>query len=207
MRPWTIDAALYNPQAMSAPPAAPTPRDTTYIRGGGGVEVDTGRVVRFVVACCVLVLVGVVIDMTISAADQNSRVTRLRHQGVPVEVTVTGCVGYGSGIGQGVVYYTCRGTYGFGGRRYNEVIGGIRNDLAVGQTLRAVTVPGHPALVSTADSVARTSSSWTAYVTPIVLGVVTVVLILGLVLWPKRTAAEPQEAGDPVDAGGGRDHD
>jgi len=161
------------------------------MRASGGARADGRRVARVVATICVLVLTVVAIATTIGAADQNSLQTRLQRHGVPVEVTVTGCVGYGSGIGQAVTFYNCRGNYALDGHSYNEVIGGSRVALPVGQTLAAVAVPGDPALVSTAAAVAKKFSPWTPYITPIVLVAITVVLVAGLLLGPKWRRRTP----------------
>jgi hypothetical protein len=170
---------------MPATQTGSTPRDAPYIRAGGGIEIEPSRLVRVAIGVCVVLLVGIVIDMTISAANQESRQARLRQQGVPVEVVVTGCLGSGSGSGQTVAGYTCRGTYTLGGHRYNEVIGGTTVVHPVGQQLRAVAVPSEPTLVSTADGVARKHSSWTPYITPAILGALAIALALAFFLWPQ----------------------
>jgi len=180
---------------MSGSPEGPAPGDGSYIRGGGGIEIETGRLVRFVVAACALVLIILVVALTISAVDQNDRQTRLQQKGVPVEVTVTGCVAISAGIGQAIVAYTCSGDFGLDGHRYNEVIGGTTIVHPVGEKLEGITVRGDPGLLSTAEAVDRKRSSWSAYVTPIVLGVAATILILGLVLWPSRQLRRRSGAG------------
>jgi hypothetical protein len=169
------------PRPMSAPPAGSTPGEAGYIRGGGGVEVNTGRLVRFLVVLCVLVLVALTVATAVSAANQNSRAGKLQNAGAPVDVTVTGCVGISSGIAQAIQYYQCRGTYSVGGQRYDEVIGGVRSALPAGQTVHAVTAKGDPALVSTVGAAKKSS-----YAIPIVLGVLAAVLVVGLLVWPRR---------------------
>jgi hypothetical protein len=169
------------PGPMSATPARSTPGEAGYIRGGGGVDVNTGRLVRFLVVLCVLVLVALTVATAVAAANQNARAAKLHSPGAPVEVTVTGCVGVSSGIAQAIQYYQCRGTYLVGGQRYNELIGGVRSALPVGQTVHAVTAKGDPALVSTAGAAKEGS-----YAIPIVLGASALVLIVGLLVWPGR---------------------
>jgi protein-S-isoprenylcysteine O-methyltransferase Ste14 len=172
---------------MPAAPQAPPPDDgTSYIRAAGAVKVDAGRLVRGLVVAGLVVLVVVAIALTVGAASQNTRLDKLRHHGVPVQARVTGCLGISSGIGMAIEYWECRGTYTLGGHSYTEVIGGSRTHLLDGQTLPAIAVPGDPTLLSTVASVARKSSSWTPYVTPIILGVIVVVVILGWVWWSKR---------------------
>ena len=171
---------------MPSAPAGPTPGPSRYIRGGGGVEVDSRRIVRWAGLLCVLALAGVVIALTISAVGDNSRQTRLKEHGVPVEVTVTGCVGIGSGIGQATAGYTCRGSYSLDGNEYTAVIRGANDALPAGDVLQGVTVRGDPGLLSTASAAAKQHSSWTPFVTPIVLGAITVVLAIGLFVWTSR---------------------
>jgi hypothetical protein len=154
---------------------------------------DTRRVVRVVIALCVLALVGWAIALALVTADQNSRQTKLQQHGIPVEVTVTGSVGQASGSGSTVDGYTTRGTYRLDGHLFNEVIEGTSAVHPVGQKLAAVAVRGDPALVSTAEGVPKRRSSWTAYTTPIVLGALAIALALGLVLWP----APPRRMGAP----------
>jgi hypothetical protein len=167
---------------MSAPDARSTPGDAGYIRGGGGVEVNTGRVVRFLVVTGALVLIALTVATAVSAANQNARATKLQNHGVPVDVTVTGCVGVSSGIAQAIQYYQCRGSYTLDGQQYNEVIGGVRSARPEGEIVHAVAAREDPALVSTVGSAKKGS-----YVVPIVLGALALVLILGLLLWPRRT--------------------
>jgi hypothetical protein len=163
----------------------PTSGEKSYVRASAGSDVDARKVGRFALIVCVLALAGVAIATTVGAARQDSSQTRLQRDGVPVEVTVTGCAGYSSGIGQAVTYYSCRGEYTLAGHRYNEVIGGTRTVHSEGQVLRGVTVPGDPSLLSTATAVAKRFSPWTPYVTPIVLAALAIALALGLLLWPR----------------------
>jgi hypothetical protein len=171
---------------MSAPPEDPRSAETSHLRGVRVAEIDPRRVFRVVVSLVLLALIASTVALIISAARQDARLHRLHHDGVQVEVTVTGCVGISSGVGMGIEYWECRGTYTLGGHSYNHVIGGSRAHLENGQQVPAIAVPGEPGLLSTVDTAAKKYSPWTAYVTPIILGAVTVALILGLVVWSKR---------------------
>ncbi len=165
---------------MSATPAGPTPGDPGYIRGWWRGRRQHGSALRLLAALCVLVLIALTGATTVSAANQNSRAAKLRSEGTPVDVTVTGCVGISSGIAQAVQYYQCRGAYTVEGQRYNEVIGGVR--------LRPPHRPdrsrGHrkasadPALVTTVGAAKKGS-----YTVPIVLGALAGLLIVGLLLF------------------------
>jgi hypothetical protein len=178
---------LLDSRPMSASPAGPTPGAGGYIRGGGGVEIRTRRVVDVVAAGCVALLVALVAALSISASHQNAQLTTLRHHGVPVEVTVSGCLGISSGIGMGIEYWQCRGSYALAGQNYNEVLRGSRTLLEAGQQVAAVAVPGQPALVTTAAAVGKSRSAWTPYVAPALLGLAAIAVILGWVLLSRRS--------------------
>jgi hypothetical protein len=139
-----------------------------------------------VVAIVLLVLASSAIALTISALNQNSRLSKLHHEGVPVEVTTTGCVGTSSGIGMSIEYWECRGNYTLNGHSYNEVIRGSRALLQKGQKVPAVAVPGEPALLSTVAAAAARRSTWAPFIAPIILGVLAVIVLIGWVVLSKR---------------------
>jgi hypothetical protein len=159
--------------------------EASHLRGVRVAEVDSRWVFRIVIAVVLLVLLASTVALTVSGAHQNARLHRLHHEGVRVVVTATGCVGISSGVGMGIEYWECRGSYTLGGHSYNQVIGGSRAHLENGQKLVAVAVPGEPGLLSTVDAAAKKYSPWSAYVTPIILGAATVALLLGLIVWSK----------------------
>lgn len=75
-------------------PACAVPTSTPdgavgYIRGGG-VQLDNRRVVRVVVALCLVGLTVLVVVLSLAAVHENSRSSTLQRRGVPVDVTVTG---------------------------------------------------------------------------------------------------------------------
>ena len=162
--------------------------EVTHLRGVRVAEADTGRVVRVLVALALVGLAVLTIILTVSAANQNSRIDQLRNHGVAVTATVTSCLGVGSGVGMGIEYWQCRATYTLEGQQYEAVIGGNRAHLQDGQPLPAVAVPGKPSLLSTAGSVHGGGSALTPYVTPLVLGVLTIVGTVGALLWARRRA-------------------
>lgn len=167
-------------------PAAATPDSGSYIRGGGGVDVDPRRILRPLAVLCLVALAGLSIGLAVSAGDQNGKEAALRKHGVPVQVTITGCLAVSSGIGMGIEYWQCRGDYTLGGNRYNEVIGGSRVLLSAGRQVAAIAVPGQPALLSTVAAASKGKSSFTPYITPIVLGAVTVAWATGWALLYRR---------------------
>jgi hypothetical protein len=146
---------------------------------------DSGPVIRVVAVAVLLLLIAVTVALTISATNENSRRNTLRHKGVPVQATVTACQGISSGVGMAIEYWDCRATYTLDGSTYNEVIKGSRGLLQPGQTVVAIAVPGEPGLSSAASAAAK-HSSWTPYITPIVLGAVILALVGAFWWWSRR---------------------
>lgn len=159
----------------------------SYIRGGGGI-IDTRRAIRVVVSSCVVGLAILVVVLAIEAVNKNSRINHLQQRGVPVDVTVTGCLGLASGTGITVTSYDCSGTFVLDGRSYTDVIVGTNVVHPIGETLKGVTDPRNPATLSTADSVATARSSWRAFIAPVVVLLVLIALIAGIVWWSRRKA-------------------
>jgi hypothetical protein len=160
-------------------------------------DIEAGPVIRFIVFAVLLALLAVTVALTISAVRENSRVDTLRHQGVPVQVTVTGCQGISSGVGMGIEYWQCQGTYSLDGRSYNEVIGGSRALLRAGQIVPAVAVPGQPRLLSA--TAAGTHSDWKPYLSPIILGGLLVLSVVTLLWWSKRRDGKDTRDTDAVE--------
>ena len=168
-----------------------------YIRGGGGV-IDTRRLFRVVVGSAVVSLVVLVVVLTIGAVHQNSRIDSLRHRGVPVDVTVTNCLGILSGTGITVTSFQCNGSFNLDGRSYNAVIAGSNVNHSPGDKVLAVADPKNPTTVSTAGWVATAHSSWRAFTAPGVLFVVLVLLVLGALSWSRRASAQRPPDGDAL---------
>jgi protein-S-isoprenylcysteine O-methyltransferase Ste14 len=147
-------------------------------------DMDAGPVIGVVVVVVLLAILAITIALTISAARENSRVDTVRHRGVPVQVTVTGCQGVSSGVGMGIEYWQCRGTYSLDGRSYSGVIGGSRALLTTGQIVPAVAVPGQPHLLS--EAAGGTHSNWKPYIAPIILGALFVAGGVALLWWSRR---------------------
>lgn len=161
----------------------------TVLRGAA-VAVDARRVVRFL---AVLGLVSLAVAASLlfwEGARHNSQVTRLRADGVPVTVTVTGCRGLMGGSGSNLVGYECQGTFASGGRTWSETLPG--SDLhGAGETVRLVTVPGDPTLLAWPAQVRSQRATWTVFVVPSVLVAAFLALLAGVV----RTAPRRRSAG------------
>lgn len=161
---------------------------------GAGVQVDARRVGGVIVGGCVVGLAALTIVLFLAGAQKNAQIDRLRQHGVPVDLTVSGCLGLLGGSGSNAAGYACRGTFTLDGHRYNEAIPGDTFH-PPGATLRAVSVPGDPALVSTISAVTSEHASSKVFVLPTILLIVLVTLAGALVLRRRRSARSLLVAG------------
>jgi hypothetical protein len=160
---------------------------------GASVEVDARRVGRVVVALGLVTLAVFVVVLFVAAFQRNANITLLRQHGVPAEVTVSRCYGLMGGSGSNPVGYSCRGSFTFDGHRYDEAIPG--NALhAAGSKLEAVTVAGHPGLVSTPSAVAAEQASDGVFALPTILLVLLVMAVAGLALGRRRSLGKAADA-------------
>ncbi len=160
---------------MMAPPGTDREDSVANLRGPA-VEVDVGRAARVAVGLALVALAVVAGVLLVAGYQKNSQIQSLRAHGVPVELTVTRCLGLMGGSGSNQAGFDCSGTYTVGGRQYTEDIPG--NTLhAPGTTVRGLIVPGDPALFSTPATVDAEHASWTVYLVPAVL----LVVLAGLV--------------------------
>jgi hypothetical protein len=165
---------------VSVSPDGSSAGDGTYIRGGGGVAISP-RVLAVVLAgICIALLVAFAAYYGFAANRQSSNIAALRNRGVPVEATITGCVAVSSGVGMGIEYWQCRGSYTLEGRTFNEQLNGSRSFVETGRVVAAVAVPGDPGLLSTASSVRGRHNSTGSYIVSGVLGALAVVGAGGL---------------------------
>jgi hypothetical protein len=138
----------------------------TYTRGATGVIVSPRRVAWVLTVASVAVLAFLVVALIVSAFAERSRASSLRHVGVPVEATVTRCIGRASGTGITTIGYTCRAAFTMAGERHEAVLGGSSALLAPGEIVRAVADPNDPSVLASAGSVAGSTSSWTVFIAP-----------------------------------------
>jgi len=135
---------------------------------GPAVEMDVRRVTRAAVGLALAGLAVVAAVLLVAGYQKNSQIDNLRAHGVPVELTVTHCLGLMGGSGSNLAGYDCSGTYTVAGHVFTEDIPG--NTLhAPGTTVRGVIVAGDPALFSTPATVASEHASWTVYLVPAIL--------------------------------------
>jgi hypothetical protein len=159
-----------------------------YIRGGGGIAVDGHRVGMVLAVGVVVALAACTLWQGLSTASDNARADRLRHAGVPVEITVTGCSGISSGIGMGIEFYRCEGTYTLNGAQLTGLIHGSQALLATGRVVPGRVVPSDPTtLTLTGPGSSRPpTSSVGSYTVTMVLGALTLIGAIGLWFWWAR---------------------
>ncbi len=172
--------------------ATPPPTDAsgaalTTLRGAG-VQVDVRRAGRVVAALGLVALAVVAVVLLVAAVHKNAQINDLRHHGVDVDVTVTGCLGLLGGSGSNQAGYACTGTFTLGSHRYREDIPGntLRNP---GTKVPAVAVAGDPPLLDTRRAVATEHASASVFVVPAILLVLLVVLVGGLLVRRRRVGA------------------
>jgi biotin operon repressor len=177
---------------MTAPETDTSGTALTTLRGAG-VDIDVRKAGRVIVGLCLLALAVLVVVLFVAGVHKNAQINRLRQHGVPVTVTVSGCLGLLGGSGSNPAGYACQGTFTLDGHRYRESIPG--NALRPpGTKVRAVAVSGDPPLLSTAHAVATDRASAGVFVVPSILLVILVVLVGALVFRRRRmrSAASPR---------------
>jgi hypothetical protein len=171
---------------MTVTPAGASPGDAAFIRAGGGVQLNPRRLAGILVWLLVALLAGLAVYFSVTGAQQNSQLNALRQRGVPVQATVTGCRGISSGVGMGIEYWECRGSYTLDGHSFGGVINGSRKLLESGVQVPAIAVPGRPDLLSTVSSVRGAHGAGTQYGAAVGLGVAAVLVAAGWLAFGSR---------------------
>lgn len=175
---------------QGAPLASSLDGPLTSLRGAAPAPV--GRRFWMVAGTLALVILGVVVIVSfLSAANDNSRITRMKSRGIAVSATVIECTGNLGGSGSNAANYTCRGSYTVGSTTYHEVIGSMNDFAAPHTSVRAVADPSRPSTLVLASAVASSRASNSAYLAPALLLVAFVALILaflGVARRSRRTA-------------------
>jgi len=127
--------------------------------------VDPRRAKQVVVGILLTAMAVIGVVLLIAGIQNNSQINSLRHDGVPVTVTVDSCLGLMGGTGQNSVGYSCTGTYILGGTQYRQAIPGIAFH-APGSAVQGIAVPDDPKLLTTPDELARQHASWSAFIIP-----------------------------------------
>jgi uncharacterized membrane protein YecN with MAPEG domain len=169
---------------------------------GPTVRFDARRAARVALGVVLGALLVVAAVLAVAGFHSNEQIDRLRNDGVPVTVTVTKCLGLLGGSGSNAAGYSCEGTYVLGGVRYTEPLPGSTFS-PPGAKLRAIAVPGDPALVSPVSILDRQHASATVYIVPAVLFVVALGIAGAAVFVGRRRSrrGRPSRAGAAGEAG------
>jgi hypothetical protein len=148
---------------------------------GATVQFNPRRAMQVIASLALGTLLVLTIVLTMAGLNSNNQIDALRSRGVPVTVTVTGCLGLLGGSGSNAAGYSCHGTYALDGHRYVEPLPGTTFHRP-GSTIPSLAVPGDPALVSPVSIVESQHSSAGVFVLPAVLAGVFLVLA-GAIVW------------------------
>jgi hypothetical protein len=184
-----VDGDVLQRAPVTTPEETPSSRPRVGRLRGAGVDVDARLAGRIAIALVLVTLLVVAIVLFIAGGDKNTQISSLREHGVPVTVTVTGCVGLLGGSGSNFAGYACRGSYTLDGRQFNESIPGDAL-LANGAHIEGVAVPGDPGLLSTPSLVASQRASARVFILPAVLSLVFVAIVV-LLFWRRRSRRRP----------------
>lgn len=158
-------------------PAAGGPVSTLR---GAEVQVDGRKILPVLVGAVLVTLAVLVVAFAVAGFHKNAQIDRLKQDGVGVSVTVTNCQGLLGGSGSNLVGYSCTGTYTLKGHRYSERLPGTSGYTA-NSTVRAVAVPGDPALVSPVETLRGEQASDGVFALPAALLAVFVAVVLLLI--------------------------
>jgi hypothetical protein len=160
---------------------------------GAGVDVDVRRAGQAVLGVCMAALAITFVILLVAGIQKNDQITSLRQHGIPVRITVSGCVGLMGGSGSNLAGYACSGTYTVNGHQYHEDIPGTDLHLP-GSTMPGVTVPGDPRLLSTPATVAGEHASWRVFIAPGII-LAALALLTGVVIRSRRHRGVSEPAG------------
>ena len=161
----------------SGPPRSRSNSEPLTTLRGAGVNYDARKVARVVVGLCLATLAFLVVFLTVAGVHKNNQINRLHHDGVPVTVTVTHCLGLMGGSGSNAAGYSCSGSFTIHGARYTESLPGTTFH-AIGSTVAATVVPNDPALVSPDNVLKPEHSSLSVFLLPLILLVVLALLVV-----------------------------
>jgi hypothetical protein len=152
---------------------------------GAGVAVDVRRAGRVVAGILVVGLAVLVVVLFVAGARKNAQIGELRDHGVPVDMTVSGCIGLLGGSGSNGAGYSCHGTFTLGGHRYDDPIPG-NTPHSPGDKVAGISVASDPALFTTPKTLRSQHASSGVYLVPAILTAVLALLVAGLVVLGRR---------------------
>jgi hypothetical protein len=180
--------------APSGPPRSSSEPLSTL--RGAGVNYNPRKVAQVAIGLCVAALAVCVVVFTVAGIHQNNQINTLRHDGVPVTVTVTNCLGLMGGSGSNAAGYSCTASFTVRGAHYSETLPGTDfHDR--GATVAATVVPNDPALVSP-DAILRTQhASFGVFWLPLILLAILVLFVALIVaVRRRRQSATPTPPAD-----------
>jgi hypothetical protein len=155
---------------------------------GARVEVDGARVASVFLGVALIAIAVCAVAFFVIGAHKNAQINELRDHGVPVEVTVTSCLGLLGGSGSNTAGYSCMGTFEVSGHRFNEAIPGLERR-GPGDKVAAVAAANASGLFSTTAMIAGERASWKVFILPVVLTLVLLLSIAGLLLQRRKKSA------------------
>jgi hypothetical protein len=180
-------------------PARTDPGDAGRVGPLRGATVDFNgrRVVQVVLGIVIATLAVLVVVFTVGGIHDNDQINRLHSQGRPVTVTVTGCLGLLGGSGSNAAGDSCQGNYQLDGHVYHEPLPGTTL-YPPGTRVRALAVPGDPALVSPLAVIDHQRASSGVFVLPAML-LGALVLVVGVIVWrrQRRVTGQSKPAAGP----------
>ena len=148
------------------------------------MDFNARRVLQVVLGVVIGTLAVLVVVFTIGGIHSNDQINRLRSQGTPVTVTVSGCLGLLGGSGSNAAGDSCHGSYRLDGRLYHESLPGS-TFYRPGARIPALAVPGDPALVSPLAVIDTQHASDGVFVLPGALAGA-LVLVVAAIVWRRR---------------------
>lgn len=196
-----VPGPVTTPPPARGPGDADTDTDTepvsTLRASGSGSGVDPRRVGHVLLGVGLAGVAALCVGLFVAGAHRNAQIADLRRNGVPVTVTVTGCLGQLGGSGSNAAAFTCRGAFVLDGRRDTETLPGAAFHRP-GTVVREVSVPGDPGLLATPGALAGEHPSGRVYVLPAVLAGVLVVAVGLLVARRRRARRRAAPGGQPA---------
>jgi hypothetical protein len=141
----------------------PTGDEPAYVRGAG-IAISRARAIRIIGGFVVASLLALTIVLGLQAHSANTRYQRLHSSGVPVAVTVKGCLGVIGGTGVTETYYRCTGTFTYAGKEYTEEILHMPDLHRPGSIVSAVVDPHDVTNLSLASAVAAGHDNAAEYI-------------------------------------------
>ncbi len=149
------------------------------------MQVDGRRVARGLTGASVVALAALIVALFVAGAHKNAQITNLRRHGIPIEVTVSSCLGALGGSGSNAAGYRCTGTFVLNGKRYRHTIPGGAL-LSPGTKVQMVTVESDPGLIATVHQAQSEHTSWGPFVLPTVLLLVLTTLVAAVAVRSMR---------------------